>query len=150
MPTLAVNKRATGDYEILEKIEAGLKLLGHEVKTVRAGSMSLRGAYVSVAGSGIWLVGAHIPRYKPAGPTPGYDPERSRKLLLHKREIQRLSGQVLQKGLTLVPLSVYTRGSHIKLEFGLARGKKQFEKREQIRKRDLDRDVRRSLKEDVR
>ncbi|MBI4457413.1 SsrA-binding protein SmpB [Candidatus Uhrbacteria bacterium] len=149
MPSLAVNKHAGSDYEILEKFEAGLKLLGHEVKSVRAGSMSLRGAYVSVASDGIWLVGAHIPRYKPAGPTPGYDPERSRKLLLHKREIKRLSGQVLQKGLTLVPLSVYTRKSHIKLEFGLARGKKQYEKRAQIRKRDLDREVRRSLKGDM-
>lgn len=146
MPTLAVNKKARHDYEILETVEAGLALLGHEVKSVRDGGMSLQGAYVSLRGGAVWLIGAHIPKYKPAGPLEGHDPDRTRQLLLHKREIGRLMGKLQQKGLTLVPISVYTCGSKIKVEVGLARGKKQFEKREQIKKRDLDRDVRRFLK----
>ncbi len=146
MPQLAVNKRARFDYEILEKFEAGLALAGHEVKSVRAGRMSLLGAYVGMAGGEAWLIGGHVPKYPQAGPLPGYDPDRTRKLLLHKREIDRLAVRLRQKGLTLVPLSVYTRGSKIKLEFGLARGKKVFEKKEQIRKRDVEREIRRALK----
>ena len=146
MPTLAVNKRAKFDYEILEKLEAGLVLSGPEVKTVRKGSMNLLGSYVTINRGAAWLMGAHIPRYPQAGPQPGYDPDRTRKLLLHTREIKRLAGKLDQKGLTLVPISVYTKGSKIKLEFGLARGKKQFEKRETIKKRDVEREIRRSLK----
>lgn len=146
MPTLAVNKRARFDYEILEKFEAGLVLLGHEVKSVRAGRMSLLGSYVTITRGVPTLIGSHVPKYAPAGPLPGYDPDRSRKLLLHVREIKRLAGKLEQKGLTLVPISVYTKGSTIKLEFGLARGKKRFEKRESIKRRDIDREVRRSLK----
>ena len=146
MPTLAVNKRAHFDYEILEKFEAGIVLQGNEVKTVRGNRMGLLGAYVTISRGAAWLMGAHIPRYPQAGPQPGYDPDRNRKLLLHKREIKRLAGKLEQKGLTLVPISVYTKASMIKLEFGLARGKRQYEKRESIRKRDVDREIRRSLK----
>src|ERR1051325_2975739 len=122
MPQLALNKRARFDYEILEKFEAGVMLLGSEVKSVRAGRMSLLGSYVTINRGAAWLLGAHIPRYPQAGPQPGYDPDRTRKLLLHGREIKRLGGKLDQKGLTLVPISVYTKGPKIKLEFGLARG----------------------------
>jgi SsrA-binding protein len=146
MPTLAENKKAKFEYEILDTFEAGLMLLGHEVKSARAGSMSLRGAYVTIARGDAWLIGAHIARYPQAGPQPEYDPERSRKLLLHKREIAKLAGKLEQKGLTLVPISAYTKGSKIKISFGLARGKKQFEKKETLKRRDVDREIRRSLK----
>lgn len=146
MSTLAENRKAKFEYEILDTFEAGLMLLGHEVKSARAGSMSLRGAYVTIARGAVWLVGAHIQRYPQAGPQPEYDPERTRKLLLHKREIAKLAGKLEQKGLTLVPISAYTKGSKIKLSFGLARGKKQFEKKETLKRRDVDREIRRSLK----
>lgn len=146
MPTLAENKKAKFEYEILDTFEAGLMLLGHEVKSVRNGRMSLLGAYVTIARGGLWLIGGHIQRYPQAGPLPEYDPERSRRLLLHKREIAKLAGKLEQKGLTLVPLSVYTKGSKIKLSFGLARGKKLYEKKETIKRREVDREIRRSLK----
>lgn len=145
MPQLALNKRARFDYEILEKLEAGLVLSGQEVKSVRAGRMQLLGAYIAITADAALLVGGHIPKYDPAGPQPDYDPDRSRKLLLHTREIARLRGKLKQKGLTIVPISVYTKGRQIKLELGLGRGKKQFEKRDSIKKRDIDRDIRRSL-----
>jgi SsrA-binding protein len=146
MPTLAENKKARFEYQILDHFEAGLVLFGHEVKSVREGKMALAGSYVTISRGALWLVGAQIQRYPKAGPLPDYDPQRTRKLLLHQREIQKLAGKMEQKGLTLVPLSVYTKGSKIKLSFGLCRGKKQYEKREAIKKRDIDRDVRRSLK----
>jgi SsrA-binding protein len=146
MPQLAFNKRALFDYEILEKFEAGLVLFGHEVKSVRSGKMSLLGAYVTIGRGSAWLINSHIPLYPKAGPKPDYDPDRTRRLLLHKRELDRLSGKLDQKGLTLVPISVYTKGSRIKIEFGLGRGKKQFEKKESIKKREIDREIRRSLK----
>ena len=146
MPELAYNKKAKFEYEILETFEAGLMLTGAEVKSVRGGKMSLLGAYVTISRGAVWLVGGHIQRYPQAGPQPDYDPERTKKLLLHKREINKLAGKLEQKGLTLVPLSVYTKGSKLKLSFGLARGKKQFEKRETIKRRESDREIRRSLK----
>ncbi|HTM67970.1 MAG TPA: SsrA-binding protein SmpB [Candidatus Binatia bacterium] len=146
MPTLAENKKAKFEYQVLDTVEAGLMLTGPEVKSVRNGRMSLLGAYVSIARGAVWLIGAHIQRYPNAGPQLEYDPERTRRLLLHKREIMKLAGKLEQKGLTLVPISVYTKGSKIKISVGLARGKKNYEKRETLRKRDLDRDVRRSLK----
>ncbi|MDD5251672.1 MAG: SsrA-binding protein SmpB [Patescibacteria group bacterium] len=146
MPQLAANKKAFHDYEILEKFEAGLQLAGQEVKAVRNGRMSLQGAYVTIVGGQLQLLNAHLPKYDKAGPLADYDPDRTRRLLIHRRELQRLAGKLEQKGLTLVPLSVYTKGSLIKLEFGLARGKKQYEKRETIKKRDLDREMRGAAK----
>jgi SsrA-binding protein len=146
MPTLATNKRARYEYEILDTYEAGLVLLGHEVKSVRAGNIKLDGAHVAVRRGSAWLIGAHIDPYQKAGTKKEHDPYRSRKLLLHKREVNHLAGKVEQKGLTFVPISVYTKGSKIKLSFALARGKKKFEKRETIKKRDIERDVRRTLK----
>lgn len=146
MLSLAYNKKAKFDYQIIEPFEAGLVLSGQEVKSIRARRMSLLGAYVTISRGAAWLIGSNVPKYPQAGPQPDYDPDRSRKLLLHRREIQKLVGKLEQKGLTLVPISVYTKGSKIKLEFGLARGKKQYEKKETLKRRDLDREVRHSLK----
>lgn len=147
MPNFADNPKAKFDYELLDKFEAGIVLEGHEVKSIRKGHMSLRGAYVTIARGRPTLVGAHITKYPQAGPLPGYDPARFRDLLIHKRELGKLVGKMEQTGLTLVPLSVYASGSKIKLSFALARGKKQFEKKETIKKRDLDREVQRELRE---
>lgn len=147
MPDLATNKKARFEYDILDDFEAGLVLEGHEVKSVRAGRMAMMGAYVTISRGALWLVGAQIQKYPQAGPLPDYDPQRTRKLLLHKREIAKLAGKMEQKGFTLVPLSVYAKGNRLKLKFGLGRGKKLHEKKETIKKRDLDREVRRALRE---
>lgn len=146
MPELAYNKLAKRDYEILETLEAGLVLTGQEVKSVRAKQMKLQGAYVTLARGEPWLVGALIPLWRTAGGLKDYDPARSRKLLLHKRETSYLIGKSDVKGLTLIPLRVYTRGSKLKLEFGIGRGRKQYEKREIIKKRDIDRELRAALR----
>jgi len=146
MANLAENKKAKFEYDILDDFEAGLVLDGQEVKSIRAGRMNMLGAYVTISRGAVWLVGAQIQKYPQAGPLPDYDPQRTRKLLLHKREINKLAGKMEQKGFTLVPLSVYAKGTKLKLKFGLGRGKKQFEKKESIKKRDLDREVRRALK----
>lgn len=146
MSDLAYNKLAKRDYDILETFEAGLKLTGQEVKSVRASHMKLQGSYVTIARGEVSLIGSHIPAWKPAGSLPSYDPSHSRKLLLHKREVSYLIGKADVKGLTLVPLRVYTRGSKLKLEFGIGRGRKEYEKREIIKKRDIDREIRHALK----
>jgi SsrA-binding protein len=147
MTIITTNKRAYFDYEILETFEAGIVLTGQEVKSIKTGHISLAGSYVIMRGSEAWLTGAHISPYKMAGPLPGYDPTRSRKLLLHKKELFSLIGKIKQKGLTLAPLKVYTKKGKIKLEFGLARGKKKYEKRETIEKREVDRKIREAMKE---
>lgn len=146
MPTLVTNKRARFDYEILETYEAGIALLGHEVKSVRGGNVSLAGAFVTIRNDEAWLTNAHIGAYAKAGPLPGYDPLRSRKLLLQRREIATLLGKRKQAGLTLLPLSLYTKRNRLKVEIGLARGKKKYEKRESIKKRDTDRAMREAMK----
>ncbi|MBU1028641.1 SsrA-binding protein SmpB [Patescibacteria group bacterium] len=146
MPKLADNRRALYDFEILDEFEAGLVLAGHEVKAVRDGLMKLAGSYVTIASGEARLINAHIGRFPKAGKANDYDPERTRQLLLHKREISKLAGKLEQKGLTLVPISVYTKGSRIKLKFGLARGRKEFEKKEKKKSRDIERDMRRDLK----
>ncbi|HJV33069.1 MAG TPA: SsrA-binding protein SmpB [Patescibacteria group bacterium] len=143
---LATNDRARHDYELLEKLEAGLVLSGHEVKSAKTGHLKLKGAHVAFTRGEAMLVGAHIARYPKAGPLPDYDPERSRKLLLHKRQLERLRGKREEEGLTIVPLRAYMVGGRIKIEIAVARGKKQYEKRETIKKRDLDRQVRSALK----
>ncbi|KPJ85809.1 SsrA-binding protein [Parcubacteria bacterium SG8_24] len=146
MPILAENKRARYEYDILDTYEAGLALTGPEVKSVRAGKMKLSGAHVAVRHDAAWLIGAHIPAYPKAGRSGEVDPYRSRRLLLHRRELKHLAGKGEQKGLTFVPISAYTKGSKIKLSFALARGKKRYEKREAIKKRDIERELRRTLK----
>jgi SsrA-binding protein len=146
---LATNRQAKRDYEILDTLEAGLVLTGQEVKSVRAGLLKLQGSYATIARGELWLIGAHLPAYKPAGPLPDYDPARSRKLLVHRRELNHLIGKIQERGLTLVPLRVYTRRALLKIELGLGRGRKQYEKRELIKKRDLDRELRERMKREA-
>lgn len=143
---LATNDRARYDYELLDKLEAGLVLTGQETKSAKTGHMKLKGAHVAFTRGEAMLVGAHIARYPKAGPLPDYDPERSRKLLLHKRELERLRGKREEQGLTVIPIRAYMKAGRIKIELAVARGKKQYEKRETIKKRDLDRQVRSALK----
>jgi len=146
MPTLAINKKASFDYELLEKYEAGLVLFGHETKSVRAGQASLKGSYISPRTKNgkteLFLIGCQISLYKQAGLLPDYDQRRERKLLLNKTEIARLLGKKQEEGLTLVPLKIYTNHSFLKLEFAVARGKKKYDKRESIKKRDVERNLR--------
>lgn len=145
MRNYAENKRARFDYEILETIEAGLILTGQEVKSIRTGHASLKSAYVTLHGGQAMLTNAHIPKYKFAGQTKDYDPEHSRPLLLKQKEINYLRGKLEQTGLTIIPLSLYNKGRHIKLEVAVARGKKQFDKRRTIKNRELDRETKRAM-----
>ena len=145
MKTLSVNKRATYDYEILEKYEAGISLLGCEVKSIKTGHISLKGSYVVIKNNEVYLLNAFIPPYQIKNTPSDYDPRRSRKLLLHKSEIKSLIGKIKQKGLTLVPIKLYTKRGKIKLEFALAKGKKKVDKREKIKKREVERKMRRAL-----
>jgi len=147
MKALATNKRARFDYEILENFEAGLVLLGYEVKSIKLGNVSLKGSFITIRNGELWLKNTHVSRYKPAGKLPDYDAERDRKLLVRKSELKKLMGKTGQQGLTLVPIRLYTKGNKVKLEFGLARGKKKHEKRELIKKRDIDREIRQRLKQ---
>lgn len=135
-----INHKATFDYEILDRFEAGIHLLGMEVKSLRSGHASLDGAFVRLIGDEAYLVNAQIFPYVFARPE-GYDPKRTRKLLLHKKEIISLRSKVDGSNLTLVPLSLYNKGPLIKLEIGVARGKKQFEKRESKRREDQKREL---------
>lgn len=143
--TKIINKKARFDYEILETFDGGLHLLGAEVKSLRGGRMSLEGSFVKVIGSEVYLVNAQIFPYPYARPE-GYDPKRTRKLLLHKKEILSLKNKLGLQRLTLVPLECYNQHGFFKLKIGLARGKKEFEKREKIRRKDMDRDVQRELR----
>lgn len=135
-----VNRKAFFDYEIVDRFEVGIHLLGSEVKSLKGGHAKLDGSYVRVLGSEIYLVGAQIFPYIYARPE-GYDPARTRKLLLHKKEIVSLKARLDGANLTLVPLSWYTKGSLVKLEVGLARGKKQYEKREAKKREDMKREL---------
>ena len=148
MPTIAANKKALYDYRVLEKLEAGIVLSGPEVKSVKAGQINLKGSYVTVdSQSQVWLIGAHISTYKPAvSVQTNYHPDQERRLLLRKKEINYLRGKSREKGLTIMPISVYTKGSLIKLEIGIVKGKKLYDKRETIKKREIDRQIRRRLK----
>jgi SsrA-binding protein len=164
MPVLAVNKRANFDYEIKEKFEAGIVLLGHEVKSVKTGHLNLKGSYVTLrlrSGQALrqapsreagrqggpqktkkslpelYLINAHISLYKHAGNVTNFNPTRERKLLVKKKEIRHLIGKKQEQGLTLVPIKMYTKRSLIKLEFGIGRGKKKIDKREDIKKKDV-------------
>lgn len=143
--SLAKNRKARFDYEILEQFTAGLELLGLEVKSVRAGKMNLAGAFIAVRGGEAYLVGATIPPYQPKNTPEGYDEARARKLLLSRGEVEALGEAEATKGLTIVPLSVYNKGRFLKLDLAIARGKKKFDKRESIKKRDVEREIGRSL-----
>ena len=140
------NKKAYFNYEILEKITAGIELLGFEVKAIKAGRMSLDGAYVVIRGNEAFLIGSAVVSLQPKNTPKDYDERRNRKLLLTKKEINYLEGKEKQNGLTIVALSVYNIGRKIKVELGLAKGKKKSDKRESIKKRDSDREIRRTLK----
>lgn len=146
---LATNKKALFDYEILEKLEAGLILFGHEVKSVKNGQISLKGAYITFHGNKGFLTNAHISLYKPAGKMDDYDPTRSREILLSKKELRYLQGKSQEKGLTIVPLSVYTKKRFVKVEIAVARGKHHYDKRETIKQRDLDKEIKRTLKNNL-
>jgi SsrA-binding protein len=135
-----LNKKASYEYTILERFEAGVQLMGAEVKSIRGGHASLEGAFVRIIGSEMYLVNAQVFPYIYARPE-GYDPKRTRKLLLHKSEIISLKTKTEGSNLTLIPLAWYTKGPQIKLEVGLARGKKQYEKREKKRREDQKREL---------
>src|SRR4030042_4263522 len=145
MPELAYNRKASFDYEFLEKYEAGLVLTGHEVKSAKKVQISLQGSYVVIRGQEAWLLNANIAPFQPKNAPPDYDPLRTRKLLLHKHEIQSLVGKTHQKGLTLVPIRVYTKKARVKIEFALARGKRKADKRGKIIERETKRDINRAL-----
>lgn len=146
MKILAENKKAYHDYKILEKYEAGLVLNGQEVKSIRAGRASLKGSYVVLRNNEFYLMGANIPPYQPLNAPSDYNPERSRKLLLKKNEIKHLIGKSKEGGLTLIPLQIYTKNAKIKVMFGVARGTKKQDKREIIKKREAEREIRREMK----
>jgi len=143
---LIQNKKAHFNYEILEKITAGIELLGLEVKTLRGKSGSLDGAYVTVRGGEAYLIGATIPPFQPGNTPKEYDPKRNRRLLLTKKEIANLAGTETKKGLTIIPISVYNKGRKIKVDIAIARGKKEFDKRETLKKRESEREINRTLK----
>ncbi len=147
MPTLADNKKAHFNYEILEKIEAGLLLTGGEVKSIKSGHISLKEAFVSFHNNEAYLTNAHVPPYLQAGPQKDYDPTHSRRLLLHRKEIEYLRTKALEKGLTIIPLSVYTKSRLIKVELAVAKGKHTYDKRESLKNRDIDRESKRQIKE---
>jgi SsrA-binding protein len=142
---VATHRKARFEYEILEKIEAGIALLGPEVKSLRAGNASLADAYAVVRRGEVFLVGAHISPYAQAS-RENPDPRRERKLLLHRTEIARLGAKVAERGLTLVPLSIYFRAGRAKVELALARGRRRHDKRDAIREREQEREVRRAVR----
>lgn len=141
------NKRVGFDYSIVEEMEAGLELLGFEVKSIRAGQGSLKGARVVARGGEAYLVGATIPAWQPANAPKSYDPERTRRLLLSGKEIAHISSAEGEKGLTIVPLKVYNKGRNLKLLLAIARGKKKEDKRQSIREREEKRRIQRSLRD---
>lgn len=146
MPELAFNRRVYFDYKILETYEAGVELYGFEVKAAKTGRMTLAGAFAVIRGGEAWLLNSVIAPYQPKNTPADYDPARSRRLLLKKSEIKELLGKSAQKGLTIVPLKVYTKRNRIKVLLGLARHKKKADKREVIKQREAERDVGRFLK----
>jgi len=157
MKILAKNKRAHFDYNILEEFEAGIELIGSEVKSIRSGQASLKGSYVVIQATGpdkkleAWLLNCNISPYKFSGEyfRKSYDAERSRKLLLHKKEINYLAEKQKEKGLTLIPLLLYTSGSKIKVKVGIGQGKRRFEKRDTIKKKEDERRMKRALREKI-
>ncbi len=143
---VADNRRARFDYEILDTFEAGLALVGSEVKSLREGKTSINEAYAAIEKGELWLRGAHIPPYLPAS-AQNHDPDRPRKLLMHRREIERLIGKTAERGLTLVPTRIYFKGPRAKVELALAKGKEGRDRRREIRDRDVRREVERDYKQ---
>lgn len=150
MRTIATNKKAKFNYEILERIEAGISLLGSEVKSVREGGISLKESHAEIKGGEVFLINCNISPYEAASRF-NHEPKRDRKLLLHRREIKRLTGKIQEKGLTLVPTKVFFNDKgKVKVEVSLAKGKRAYKKREVIRERDRDRELRAELKKSLR
>jgi len=150
MRTIATNKKAKFNYEILERIEAGISLLGSEVKSVREGGISLKESHAEIKGGEVFLINCNISPYEAASRF-NHEPKRDRKLLLHRREIKRLTGKIQEKGLTLVPTKVFFNDKgKVKVEVSLAKGKRAYKKREVIRERDRDRELRAELKKLLR
>ncbi len=143
---IASNRQARFEYSIFETVEAGLALTGTEIKSIRAAKVTLRDAYARIDDGEVWLIGMHISPYEQAGSYFQHDPLRPKKLLLHRRQIFRLKAELGQKGLTLVPLRLYLRGGRAKLELGLAKGRKLYDKRDAMAERDAKRDVARALR----
>ncbi len=143
--TVTLNRKALHDYHVLERLEAGIVLTGTEIKSIRLGRVNLREAYARPEGGEMWLVGAHIAQYPAAGPF-NHDPTRRRKLLLHADEIAELISAVDEKGLTVVPLRLYLKRGRAKVELALARGKRQYDRRQAIARREAEREMQRALR----
>ena len=146
MKTLSENKKAYFNYAVLEKFEAGMVLQGQEVKSIKSGRINLSGAYVVLRNEEAYLINANIPPYQPKNQPQDYDSVRPRKLLLNKSEIRYLIGKSQQKGLTLVPLRVYTKKGKVKLEFAIGKGRRKADKKDLIQKRETERTIKRELK----
>jgi SsrA-binding protein len=142
---IATNRKAKHDYFLLETFEAGISLQGSEIKSIRAGQISIKEAYVRVDGEQAWLVNAHIAPYDPAS-RENHDPRRDRKLLLHKKELTKLWDEVRQKGVTVIPIRVYLKKGKAKVEISIVKGKRHYDKRQAIAERDAQREIERSLK----
>ncbi|PZC46092.1 MAG: SsrA-binding protein [Chloroflexi bacterium] len=147
--TIVSNRKAFHDYEILDKVEAGLVLTGSEIKSIRAGRVNLGDAFAKPERGELWLMNMHISPYPQAG-IYNHEPYRPRKLLLHRSQVEDLAAQASQKGLTLVPLRLYIKDHHAKMEIGIARGRRQYDKRNVVAKREADRDMRRALQHAAR
>ena len=142
---ISVNRQAYHEYTVIRTIEAGISLVGTEIKSIREGKVQLRGAYAIIRNGEVWLENANIAAYE-HGNRYNHEPMRNRKLLLHKREIEQLGTRVATKGLTLVPLKLYLKGGHAKIELGLCQGKKLYDKRQAIAERDVKRDIERIVR----
>jgi SsrA-binding protein len=143
---VASNRQASHRFEFLDRLECGLVLQGTEVKSLRNGSAQIKDGYASIHQGELWLYNVHIPPYGPAAHD-NHDPERARKLLVHRRELDRLAASTAERGLTLVPLRLYFKGPRAKVEIAVARGKDRFDKRESIKKRETERDMQRAMRE---
>ena len=143
--TIATNKRAFFDYQILETYEAGIELKGYEVKSIKTGRINLAGSYAVLKNNQVWLINADVPPYQPKNTPSDYDSKKSRRLLLRKTEIKGLIGQIQEKGLTLVPLKVYTKNRKIKIKIGLAKSRKKVDKRELIKKRESKKEIKETM-----
>ena len=143
--SLIYNRKVTADYEILESFEAGIELLGFEVKSIRKHQGSLLGSYITVRGGEAFIISSDIPAYQINNTPKEYDSKRNRKILLTKSEIQKLASNETKKGLTIVPISMYSKGKKIKVQIAVVRSKKKYDKRHDIKKRETDRDIRREF-----
>ena len=146
MTTFSKNKKAYHEYSILEEFEAGISLLGHEVKAIKNNRISIKGSYASIKNGEMFLIGATIPPYQPKNTSRKYNEKRDRKLLLKKKQIQYLSNKIENKGLTIVPLKVYSVKGKIKAKIGLVKGKKKFDKRAKIKKKTTEKEIQRQVK----